>query len=31
MQAPNFESSGEVPGGTPPPMARASVRVDFIF
>lgn len=31
MQAPNFEYSGEVPGGTPPPMARASVRVDFIF
>ena len=31
MQAPNFEFSGQVPGGTPPPMSRATVRVNFSF
>jgi len=31
MQAPNFEYMGQVPGGTPPPMSRATVRVNFTF
>jgi TonB-linked SusC/RagA family outer membrane protein len=31
MQAPNFEYSGQVPGGTPPPMSRATLRVNFTF
>ena len=31
MQAPNFEYMGQVPGGTPPPMSRATVRVNFVF
>ncbi len=31
MQAPNFEYSGQVPGGTAPPMSRATVRVNFTF
>jgi TonB-linked SusC/RagA family outer membrane protein len=31
MHSPNFEYSGQVPGGTPPPMSRASVRVNFTF
>ena len=31
MQAPNFEFSGQVPDGTPPPMSRATVRVNFTF
>jgi TonB-dependent SusC/RagA subfamily outer membrane receptor len=31
MQAPNFNFSGQVPGGTPPPMSRASVRVNVTF
>jgi hypothetical protein len=31
MQAPNFEYAGQVPGGTPPPMSRATVRVDVMF
>ena len=31
MQAPNFEYMGQVPGGTPPPMSRATLRVNFVF
>jgi hypothetical protein len=31
MQAPNFNFSGQVPGGTPPPMSRASIRVNVSF
>jgi TonB-dependent SusC/RagA subfamily outer membrane receptor len=31
MTAPNFEYQGQVPGGTPPPMSRATLRMNFTF
>jgi hypothetical protein len=31
MHSPNFEYSGQVPGGTPPPMSRASIRMNLTF
>ena len=31
MHSPNFEYSGQVPGGTPPPMSRASIRMNVTF
>ena len=31
MQAPNFEYQGQVPGGTAPPMSRATLRVNLTF